>query len=98
MYFCTPENARRLNDFPACPISVPSEAGLPPLVGQRDAGRGGVVAAGGQRERPGQRIGWRRDCTGRVAGRVVRQLLGRALGCQTRYSQRRLQPPAHEGH
>ena len=35
-------------DFPACPILVPSEAGLSSSVGQRNAGRGAGVAPGWQ--------------------------------------------------
>ena len=86
------------NDSLACPILVPSEAGLPSLVGQRDAGRGEGVAPCRQLERPCHRVGWRRDGPRRVARQVVRQLLRRPLGGQTRHSQRRLQPFAHEGH
>ena len=86
------------NDSLACPILVPSEAGLPSLVGQRDAGRGEGVAPCRQLERPCHRVGWRRDGPRRVARQVVRQLLRRPLGGQTRHSQRRLQPYAHEGH
>ena len=80
-------------NFSAFP--VPPHAGFPPPVAERDARRGGGVAPGGRPEPPGHRAG---DGAGRVAGRVVRQLVGRAPGGEARHSQRGLQPPPHEGH